>query len=196
MSRAGTGHMAQWASRPLCAEYFFVSFGWQTAALSVGSDVRNLSFCWALGTLDDGQAEILGWWFGSQTGLDEWSTISTDLTARGVKRIRVLAAPTGALINQVRADSPCIHGDASSSHPLSEARKRRIADASAQMCLVRDSLSRAFSRHSALADADSIATLVDRELQHLDHRLWSHPDVAVQRSSRVSDPMLARAVTA
>jgi hypothetical protein len=192
MSNAETGRMARWATRPLCTRYLVVNFGLQTAAVSDGSECRSLSFCWAMGTLSDGEAEILGWWQNSQPEPIGWSAISTDLTARGVKRIRMLVDSSGALDSPGCIDGPGF-GGGPVTHPMSAALQRRVAEASARMRRVQASLSRAVLRHGAFADTESAAALVDSELQRLDRGFWSRPDVAARRSSQAHMPLLVAA---
>jgi hypothetical protein len=128
-SSARTGRMARWANRPLCTRYLVVNFGFQTAALSDGGEFRTLSFFWALGTLNDGEREILGWWQASETDPLRWSAISTDLTARGVQHIRVLADSSGELRSPVGVDGPGFSGSGSDTHSMSAAQQRRVAEA-------------------------------------------------------------------
>lgn len=186
MSTAGIGR-AQWATRPLCTRYLVVSFGAQPATLLVGNGFQPLSFHWALGTLDDGQAEILGWWQANLSEPCEWSAISNDLTDRGVRRIRVLTDFSGALGSP--GDYETEFGGGFGSHTLSAAQQRRVAATGAQMRRVQAALSRAVLRHGAFADAESAAALVDRELQRLDRAFWSQPDVAARTLSRARMPL-------
>ena len=190
------GQTTGWATRPLCTRYLVVSFGLQAIALSDGNEVRNHALCWALGTLDNGEAEILGWWQDGPTESIGWSAITTDLIARGVKRIRMLADSSGPPGSPSKAVESGFGGGASRTHSISAAQQRRVAVASARMRRVQASLSRAVLRHGAFADAESAAAFVDSELQRLDRGFWSQPEVAARRSSRARVPLQAQAVAA
>jgi hypothetical protein len=191
--RSGTGPLWRWATRPLCTRYFLVNFSVQAVAVSDGSEFRNLAFWWALGTLKDGEREILGRWQASETDPLRWSSISLDLTARGVQEIRALADSSGELGCPVDFGGPACSGSGSNTHSMSAAQQRHIAEAGTQTRRVQSALSRAVLKHGAFADPKSAATFVDSELQRLDRVFWSRPDVAAQRSSltRMTLPVAA-----
>ncbi len=190
---AGSSRMARWATRPLCNIYLVVNFSLQAVAVSDGSECRSLAFWWALGTLKDGEREILGWWLAGETDPLRWSSISLDLTARGVQQIRALADSSGDLGCPVDVDEPAFSGSGSDIHSMSAAQQRRIAEAGTQKCRVQAALSRAVLKHGAFANPESAATFVDSELQRLDRVFWSQPNVAAQRSSltRLTSPFAA-----
>jgi len=185
--RSRTRQTATWATRPLCTRYLVVVFGLQPTTLSVGNGSQALSFYWALGTLDDGDTEILGWWQAGDSEPFEWSTISNDLTARGVKHVRIFADSSGAL-DGAGADGTEFDGGFGS-HSLSGAQQRRVAAAGAQMRHVQAALERAVLRHGAFANAEAAAALVDSQLQRLDRAFWSPPDVAARRAPLARMPL-------
>ncbi|RQO61746.1 hypothetical protein DBR47_06255 [Paucibacter sp. KBW04] len=91
------GANAEWLSRPLCCRYALVHF----AALPIQApalvEESRSPLTWALGTLSDGQRELLGAWRCSPMGAPDWRAVFVDLADRGVERIRFVAnADAGA----------------------------------------------------------------------------------------------------
>lgn len=186
MNTYGTRRWPDWRSRPLCANYLAVHLTEQSTAIGGLGKAEVATFQWALGVLNDGQCEILGWWSDPVDDAADWSTVGADLSARGVERVRVLVA-SARLSNHASAlgsgdgrpvESPLRPSASIESLPARLQRHvRRASDAARG---VEAALSRAIARHGAFACAKAAGSFVDEELKCMDRRLW--PDSAVVRS--------------
>jgi hypothetical protein len=186
MSIDGTRRRPDWRSRPLCANYLAVHLTGQSTVVDGLGKVEVVTFRWALGVVNEGQCEILGWWLHPADDALDWSTVGVDLSARGVERVRVLVA-SARLCNR---DSTLGSGDdrpvasplrpSASIESLPARLQRHVRRASDAARSVEAALSRAIARHGAFACAKAAGSFVDEELQRMDRRLW--PDSTVVRS--------------
>lgn len=87
----------EWQSRPLCCRYLVVRFEALSIQVPKEGIARDLTTCWALGTLADGQREVLGVWLESLPGVIDSQKVFDDLKARGVERIRFVATTEPAV---------------------------------------------------------------------------------------------------
>lgn len=79
---------ASWQALPLCCHYLLAHFAPQAVQVRSGDDAHCRQMTWALGTLRDGQREVLGVWHHSLEGVLCWQTVFDDLAVRGVEQIR------------------------------------------------------------------------------------------------------------
>jgi len=181
-----------WRSRPLCANYLAVHLTEQSTVAGGLGKSDAVTIQWALGVLNDGQCEVLGWWLDPADNAVDWSTVRADLSARGVKRLRVLLA-SAHLYNR---DSAPGSGDCrpvagplrpSASIDSLPARLRRyVAHASSVAGGFKAALSRAIARRGAFECAQAACSFVDEELQRMDRRLWPDRTVVRSRAGRIN----------
>lgn len=77
--------------RPLCCRYCLVHFAIHPLPVRAAAGASVWPVAWALGSLNDGQREVLGVWRNKIEGEVDWQTIFCDLAARGVEEIRFAA---------------------------------------------------------------------------------------------------------
>lgn len=77
-----------WKGLPLCRRYLFVHFGLVTAKPLRNESVGDVSVCWGLGTVAEGQHELLGAWRATAPNAPPWRETLEDLADRGVEEIK------------------------------------------------------------------------------------------------------------
>ena len=77
------------SSRPICCRYLLVILDALTVQIEDAAGVHQKVFCWAFGTLADGQHEVLGLWMRPDSDVSSWAAVSKDLEDRGVTQIRM-----------------------------------------------------------------------------------------------------------
>ena len=78
-------------SAPLCCRYLLAVFEDTHITVGQGEDGCNQVLRWGLGTLSDGQLELLGVWQSASTDETLSARISEDLQLRGVEEVRFVA---------------------------------------------------------------------------------------------------------
>jgi len=102
---------------PLCCRYLLAVFDDTHIAVGQGEDACNQVLRWGLGTLLDGQLELLGVWQSASTDETLSARISEDLQLRGVEEIRFVAGLQSPGFERAQ-DALCLGAEAlpSSSH--------------------------------------------------------------------------------
>ncbi|MDC6168277.1 transposase [Paucibacter sp. XJ19-41] len=81
------------APMALCWHYFSGHFGeQQSQVVSANGTMHELTVSWAVGTLADGDWEVLGAWPGVAVGRAVWQGVWKDLDSRGVDKISLVCA--------------------------------------------------------------------------------------------------------
>lgn len=178
MSTAGFRRMAGWSGRPLCSMYFIVTVGRAVHAPAAQCEVNGWAFQWALGSLGDGQHEVLGCWRRvGPTPLD-WSIVRADLALRGVTRIHSVRSASGTGDSGESAQTlNCDRALGVSTRAIAGSLRMQCLSAQADAVAHRTqrALSRSLARHCAFRSEDDAAAFVDHELQRLDRGLWLRP---------------------
>jgi Transposase, Mutator family len=185
MSRTNPPYMSHWSERPLCRRYAAVVVD-RVVVREAARQREGQVFGWALGTLSDGQAEVLGWWEPSQPASIEWRSVGDRLAARGVEHIGVIVddsdVVTGLDASSVmRVVVPSCCAEANKPAPtLPPHVRRHIARARATAKRVQTALSRALRR--GRIGETSAAALLDEALQKIDRQLPAQRAPTVRRS--------------
>lgn len=193
MNIDGTRCWPDWRSRPLCASYLAVHLTEQSTVAGGLGKAEVVTIPWALGVLNDGQCEVLGWWLDPADNAVDWSTVGADLSARGVERVRVLLA-SAHLGNR---DSVSGSGDcrpvANALRPsasivgLPARLQRHVRRASEVAGGMQAALSRAIARRGVFACAKAAGSFVDEELQRMDRWLWPDSTVVTSRVGKSNE---------
>jgi Transposase, Mutator family len=177
-------------SRPLCANYLAVHLTEQSTIADGLGGSETVTIQWALGVLNDGQSEVLGWWMDPADNAVDWSTIRADLSARGVERVRILPA-SAHLCNRESAprseDCRPVTGPlrpSASIDSLPARLRRHVEHASGLAGGFKAALSRAIARRGTFECAQAACSFVDEELQRMDRRLWPSRTVVRSRAGR------------
>jgi len=86
-----------WDRMPLCRNYALALFSDLCVNVRHQGAIGRWRFKWAMGTLADGQHDILGLWHGPAAEGTNWQLVADDLNVRGVEKIQLVAymASTG-----------------------------------------------------------------------------------------------------
>ena len=199
MKNIGALQRSNWASRPLCSRYRAVVLTAQEVELDKAGMSGVQTVWWALGDLDGGQLEILGYWRQSSLDPLTWSVIAFDLMVRGVERVQLalISDDRGAikwLGEFVGGGNALPHPEESAEVPdVSPRLERCIARSVAASRRLRVALARAARRQNVVEHEPSASAFLDRELQRLDRQLWSYPHDALPRPQRSRTAVPARA---
>lgn len=172
-----TRHWPDWWSRPLCANYLAVHLTEQSTVAGGLGKAEVVTIQWALGVVNDGQCEVLGWWSHPSDSAIDWSTIAADLSARGVERVRVLLGSPQIYNRDTAEGSAVCRSAASAVQPsasiedLPARLHRHVVCASDIARGAQVALSRAIARRGVFACAKAATSFVDEELQRMDRRL-------------------------
>lgn len=172
---------AKWQGRPLCCRYLLVSFASQPILVRVGAAAPGWSVTWALGTLSDGQREVLGAWQHSIGDVMNWQAVFDDLAVRGVERIRFVvtadadaaraALPHSAMLNSVVLESAHI---GTSPEALSPPLRRLADSAEAATQQMQAALARMIHRHGSFDSPQAAGLFLDAAFQRLEDRSRAH----------------------
>jgi hypothetical protein len=179
MSDARTRHMEAWSSRPLCREYVAVVFGQVAIAQATCRQEGLSAFSWALGTLRDGQAEVLGWWQHTESIPTDWSMIWNELYVRGVERIQMVignfdaASDVPGAGNTTVPQESCALVAGKPAHAMSPQLLCRIDEASTTAKRIQAALARSVQARFRADGNVAAAELIDNALHRIDRRLWS-----------------------
>jgi hypothetical protein len=193
MKNIGALQTANWASRPLCARYLTVILAAQEVALETTGKPSAQTVWWALGDLDEGRFEILGYWQQSPLNSLTWSTIAFDLKVRGVERVRLALVSDHRGANKwlgeflAGGNAPPRPEETAEVPDLSPRLQRCVARSVATSRRLSKALGHAARRLNSVRPETSVSAFLDRELQRLDRKLWSCPQHAsprLQRSGR------------
>lgn len=193
-----TRNWPDWRSRPLCANYLSVHLTEQSTIAGSPGKAEVLTVQWALGAVNDGQCEVLGWWSHASDSAIDWSTIAADLRARGVERVRVLLASPQIYECNAAEESKVCGPVASPLRPsasiedLPARMHRHVVRASDIARGVQVALSRALASRRVFACAKAATSFVNEELQRMDRRLWSDSAVVRSRVGQSHKPAPAR----
>jgi hypothetical protein len=191
MNLDGTWHRRDWRSRPLCTNYLAVHLAEQATAAG-GPGETAVTIQWALGVLNDGQCEVLGWWLDPAGNAVDWSTVRADLSARGLERVRVLLASAHLCDRDSASGSGDCRpvaiplGPSESIESLPARLKRHVARASGVARGVEAALSRAIAGQGTFECAEAAGSFVDEELQRMDRRLWPNSTVMRSRTRKIN----------
>lgn len=77
-----------WNSRPLCARYQLVIVNTLDVPVHGGGEMGERRARWAVGTLPNGQCEVIGVWLQFVSACTSWGDFCDELAVRGVEHIR------------------------------------------------------------------------------------------------------------
>lgn len=191
---------AKWQGHPLCCGYLLVHFAPQPIRVRVGGAEHSWHVTWALGTLSDGQREVLGTWLHSIGGVSNWQVVFDELAVRGVERIRFVVGADvnmaqGALLGATTLPFDAQRRSANPEpFPALSLRLQNIMD-SAQMqtrALQRE-LERLTRRHGAFDSAAASSEFLDRAIERIERRLWIDNSLRSDslRQSGIGEPRAA-----
>jgi hypothetical protein len=191
MSCTTSQRMSDWSDRPLCRRYAAVVVDRMVVGRPAGQTDGSV-FGWALGTLNDGQAEVLGWWQPSESRSDEWPAVSARLAARGVEHIGVVVDDSGIVTGHDAFGLPqvLVHArsaDAGTAGSTLPPRVRRhVARARTTGKRVQTALSLAVRRGWDGEGEIAAAAFLDDALQRIDRQLSTQMAAPTARRSGVA----------
>lgn len=152
-----------------------------------------------LGTTNDGQHEILGWWAASLDRDTDWSEIADDLHLRGMEHIcfvdfvpDVRAAFKADAKTELDVAKRALAVDALAP-ALGTVLKRRSDHAAGIAQTIQLALTKAMHRSSSRAMPENVALdRLDERVQRLDRRLWSSAPPVLQRGCESSSATIRR----
>ena len=181
-----------WATRPLCSTYAVLALMAHRLMLRGGDRPHQLALRWALGSLDDGVCEILGYWRQHVGETVTWSHIREDLKFRGVNTVRCELAQWPYELDQPGVGVVVI-GREQSSRPVVENTsdtpvrlQPRITSTIEVASRLHSTLASAVRRHEPFACSAAAEEFAGQELQRLDKQLWASLGARPLRSSRRS----------
>ena len=199
---------SEWNHPPLCRDYLAVIVATLPVAVRRSGVVRDHLVLWALGTLVDGQHELLGAW--REPPADEliWQEVFADLACRGVERIRVIAVNESGGLNSILRDA-LLHATVlpkdlqlGTIDALSPRHRHSVLASQAAVDQVHRYARRAVARHLCFSDlVDATASVMDalgRGLQKVgtsvpnaDGACWSRlaPAADARNISSVTEPL-------
>ncbi len=170
-------YMHDWSERPLCRRYATVFLDRVQVGQLTCPNQDPIAMGWALGTLSDGQAEILGWWKHSESVPVEWLAVGAKLAARGAERIGVVVDDSDVLcgldafgVPKALAQSRLADGGSSASS-LPPHMHRQVARARGTAKRIHIALCRAVQRRRKGEGELAAAALLAYALQRIDRRL-------------------------
>lgn len=180
MSRIGSQFGTEWPRRPLCCRYILVQFGGLPLQVRAELAVHQFSLTWVLGTLDDGQHELLGAWPTPPLGTPNLREVFDDLATRGVERIRfVINADPETLRSahpRATALSPATRQTGASwvrDAALSARLRRIVSAAETQAQLIQAELARLVRRHGVFDGTATALDFLEKTLERLERCFWA-----------------------
>lgn len=184
--------LRSWATRPLCSTYAALALMAQPMMFRSTGRPHQLTLRWALGSLDDGVCEVLGYWRQHVGEPVTYSRVRADLKLRGVNIVRCELAQAPYELDQPKVGALVI-GRRQSFTPVveitSDAPVRlqlRIKNTIELARRLHSKLAGAVLRHEPFACSAAAEEFAGLELQRLDKQLWACLDARPPRSSRRS----------
>lgn len=175
VGREGSQLTARWLSRPLCVRYVLAEFKILRLPVRDGSEVREMSWRWALGLFKPDQYEVLGAWPPEARSAD----VARDLHQRGVEHVTAISADAGTDFSAMFPDAlswPACGkpGDAGLPASVSFGHRRRAAlrSAAANAQRLQLSVTRAIKRRAPFADEAAAAAFLAQTLERADRHLY------------------------
>lgn len=197
MSHTNLHHSLGWYGRPLCRHFLAIVFTRTFLGCSASGSAAPLSLRWALAATGAGQVEVIGWWPNELSSVFEWQSVSAELHARGMERVRFLITddPTFSEAAFQGGSAIVLGADCTPeglpSIGLAARHRRAIEQANSLANSINASIVRRLKRKAPLGCAADALEVATHSLLKAQRRIDASP-VAASLNNRTSIPHAVR----